>query len=93
MAGCSLDYSGGPGMGGLGPFGEVSETPASVETFQLTKQRAESDRYDELPEGRGAIDLLTWKGGPPPPGMFPPKQSGPAGESGQPGESGGEEES
>jgi nitrate reductase beta subunit len=73
-AGCSLDYSGGPGMGGMGPFGEVAGAPASVETFQLTKQRAEADRYDELPEGRGAIDLLTWSGGTPPPGMFPPRR-------------------
>ena len=74
IAGCSLDYSGGPGMGGTGSFGEVSTTPASVETFQLTKQRAEADRYDQLPEGQGAIDLLTWSGGEPPPGMFPPRR-------------------
>jgi nitrate reductase beta subunit len=75
MAGCSLDFSGGPGMGGVGPFGEVGGTPASVETFQLTKQRAESDRYDDLPEGRAAVDLLTWTGGEPPAGLFPPKAS------------------
>ncbi len=83
MAGCSLDYSGGPGMGGMGPFGEVGGTPASVETFQLTKQRAESDRYDDLPEGRAAVDLLTWKGGEPPAGMFPPKASPGPDESGE----------
>jgi nitrate reductase beta subunit len=74
IAGCSLDYSGGPGMGSTGAFGEVSSTPASVETFQLTKQRAEADRYDDLPEGQGAVDLLTWSGGEPPAGMFPPRR-------------------
>lgn len=63
-AGCSLDYEGGPGMGGVGPFGEVPTTPVSVETFMLTKQRAESGRYADLPEGRGAVELRTWGSGP-----------------------------
>jgi nitrate reductase beta subunit len=83
MGSCSLDYAGGPGMGGMGPFGEVGTTPASVETFQLTKQRAEAERYDELPEGRGAVDLLTWSGGEAPPGMFPPRRDAAADEEGQ----------
>jgi len=74
VAGCSLDYSGGPGMGGMGPFGEIAATPASVETFQLTKQRAEADRYGDLPESSPAVDLLTWTGGDPPPGLFPPRR-------------------
>jgi nitrate reductase beta subunit len=74
LAGCSLDYSGGPGMGGLGPFGEVASTPASVENFQLTKQRAEADRHRDLPEARATVDLLTWTGDTPPPGLFPPKR-------------------
>ena len=74
IAGCSLDYAGGPGMGGTGPFGELATVPASVETFQLTKQRAEANRYADLPEGTGAVDLLTWSGGTPPRGMFPPRR-------------------
>ncbi len=55
-AGCSLDYQGGPGMGGVGPFGEVPATPVSVETFALARQRAKASRYADLPEGRGAVD-------------------------------------
>ena len=60
-AACSLDYAGGPGMGGVGPFGEVPVTPVSVETFMLTRQRAESGRYADLPEARGAVELRSWR--------------------------------
>ncbi len=77
MPGCSLDYSGGPGMGGRGPFAEVGATPAAVESFHLTKQRAESERYADLPESRPSIDLLTWSGGEPPSGLFPPRSTPP----------------
>ena len=51
MAGCSLDRPDGPGMGGPGLFGEGPATPASVETFALTRQRAGAVRYADLPEG------------------------------------------
>ncbi len=51
--GCSLDYEGGPGMGGVGPRGEIPSTPVSVETFHLAKQRGEADRYADLPDGGG----------------------------------------
>ncbi len=36
---CSLDYEGGPGMGGSGPFGEGSgsNTPLAVENFRASR--------------------------------------------------------
>ena len=42
---CSLDYEGGPGMGGWGPFGESSGgvTPIAVENFHMLKQRQTAD--------------------------------------------------
>jgi nitrate reductase beta subunit len=45
---CSLDYDGGPGMGGSGPFGEGSgvPTPVAVESFRMLKDR---QRRDPLP--------------------------------------------
>jgi nitrate reductase / nitrite oxidoreductase, beta subunit len=43
--GCSLDYAGGPGMGGWGPFGETSggATPIAVENFHMLARRQLSD--------------------------------------------------
>ncbi|MET9887922.1 4Fe-4S dicluster domain-containing protein [Streptomyces sp. NPDC006430] len=42
---CSLDYEGGPGMGGSGPFGESSggAAPIAVENFQALRDRQTSD--------------------------------------------------
>ena len=42
---CSLDYDGGPGMGGSGPFGESSgaPTPIAVENFQMLRDRQTAD--------------------------------------------------
>src|SRR6185369_5138173 len=44
---CSLDYEGGPGMGGSGPFGESSggPSPIAVENFHMLRERqtAEDD--------------------------------------------------
>ena len=42
---CSLDYEGGPGMGGSGPFGEGSGgvTPMAVENFRALKDRQTAD--------------------------------------------------
>ena len=69
---CSLDYEGGPGMGGWGPFGESSGgvTPIAVENFQMLKQRQTAD--DVTPTA-GRVNLLNWdaKGGTA--GLFPPK--------------------
>src|SRR4051812_18105072 len=42
---CSLNYEGGPGMGGSGPFGESSGGPApiAVENFHMLRERQTSD--------------------------------------------------
>jgi nitrate reductase beta subunit len=67
---CSLDYEGGPGMGGSGPFGETSggASPIAVENFRMLRDRQTSDRPSETP-----VNLLNWdgKGNP-----VPPKSSG-----------------
>jgi len=69
---CSLDYEGGPGMGGSGPFGESSGgvTPLAVENFHMLKQRQTADEVTPL---RGRVNLLNWdaKGGTE--GLFPAK--------------------
>ena len=46
---CSLDYEGGPGMGGSGPFGEASGrpvTPVAVENFHVLSDRQTADEVD-----------------------------------------------
>ncbi|HEX6365382.1 MAG TPA: nitrate reductase subunit beta [Agromyces sp.] len=71
---CSLDYEGGPGMGGGGPFGGASgpQVPATVESFHELKQRQTADR----PSTPGRVNLLNWDGnGKPPDGLFPPRSS------------------
>jgi nitrate reductase beta subunit len=62
--GCSLDYDGGPGMGGSGPFGESSggPPPVAVETFHALKDRQTSDRLVDPAQTRGRINLLNWDG-------------------------------
>ncbi|HSI94133.1 MAG TPA: nitrate reductase subunit beta [Jiangellaceae bacterium] len=76
--GCSLDYEGGPGMYGSGPFGEASgrPVPVSVETFHALKERQGGEGIAD-PERPGArVNLLNWDGkGAPPPGLFPPKST------------------
>jgi nitrate reductase beta subunit len=73
--GCSLDYEGGPGMGGSGPFGEASGrySPIAVENFQAlsTRQRAD-ETAPPGPEAR-RINLLNWDGKGKPDGLFPPR--------------------
>src|SRR4029453_15976902 len=66
---CSLDYEGGPGMGGggpygHGPFGEASGQPApiSVENFHMLRDRQTADSA-AAPEDKGArVNLLNWDG-------------------------------
>jgi nitrate reductase beta subunit len=52
---CSLDYEGGPGTGGSGPFGEGSgrPTPVAVESFRLLKERQRRDPLPLTVEDRG----------------------------------------
>ncbi len=69
---CSLDYEGGPGMGGWGPFGEGSGgvTPIAVENFHMLKQRQTADDVTPM---AGRVNLLNWDGKGGPEGLFPPK--------------------
>jgi nitrate reductase / nitrite oxidoreductase, beta subunit len=61
---CSLDYEGGPGMGGSGPFGEASggSTPIAVESFQALKQRQTSDTFVDPADKSRRVNLLNWDG-------------------------------
>lgn len=71
---CSLDYDGGPGMGGSGPFGESSggPVPIAVENFQMLRQRQTSDTV-VVPAAAGQrMNLLNWDGKGRPAGLFPP---------------------
>jgi len=76
---CSLDYDGGPGMGGSGPFGEGSGslTPIAVENFQMLQDRQTADTLAG-PAGKASrVNLLNWDGKGAPSGLFPPKSQGP----------------
>ena len=75
---CALDYEGGPGMGGSGPFGEGSgsPTPIAVENFAMLRNRQLSDTT-AAPEDKAArVNLLNWDGKGTPQGIFPPKPDG-----------------
>jgi nitrate reductase / nitrite oxidoreductase, beta subunit len=48
LAGCSLDFDGGPGMGATAAVGERQPVPVAIESFHLARQRATADRYEEL---------------------------------------------
>jgi nitrate reductase beta subunit len=70
---CSLDFEGGPGMGGSGPFGEGSgvPTPIAVENFQMLQVRQTSDAVVEIDPRHGRTNLLNWDGRGKPEGSFP----------------------
>jgi nitrate reductase / nitrite oxidoreductase, beta subunit len=73
--GCSLDYDGGPGMGGWGPFGETSggSAPIAVENFHMLARRQTSDTL-AAPEAKDhRVNLLNWDGKGSPQGLFPPR--------------------
>ncbi|WP_285785389.1 nitrate reductase subunit beta [Microbispora sp. NBRC 16548] len=71
---CSLDYEGGPGMGG--PFGEASGPPApvAVENFHALKERQATDDLGRADELRGRVNLLNWDGKGTPDGLFPKRK-------------------
>ncbi|MFH8249173.1 nitrate reductase subunit beta [Microbacterium sp. B2969] len=71
---CSLDYDGGPGMGGAGRFGLSSgpSVPVAVENFHVLADRQTADR----PSTPGRVNLLDWDGDGIPDGIFPPSQPG-----------------
>jgi len=71
-----LDYEGGPGMGGSGPFGENSggASPIAVENFRMLRDRQTSDTT-AAPVDRGSrVNLLNWDGKGRPDGLFPPRR-------------------
>ena len=71
---CSLDYEGGPGMGGSGPFGETSggATPIAVENFHMLKQRQTTDTFVDPGDPRRR-NLLNWDGKGAGKDLFPPR--------------------
>lgn len=76
--GCSLDFDGGPGMGGFdsaGGLGEGSGTvvPATVENFHALRNRQTSDDRSDM---SGRVNLLNWDGNGRPAGLFPPRDEG-----------------
>ncbi|WP_158370171.1 nitrate reductase subunit beta [Cellulosimicrobium cellulans] len=88
---CALDYDGGPGMGGSGPFGEGSggafrNDPVAVENFHMLQQRQTADTVADPSSRRARVNLLNWDGKGAPEGMFPPRAGGPgdAGAAGDP---------
>ncbi|MGA5710419.1 nitrate reductase subunit beta [Streptomyces cellulosae] len=74
---CSLDYEGGPGMGGSGPFGETSggAAPIAVENFHALRSRQTSDTAAAPTDKAGRVNLLNWDGKGSPPGLFPDQPS------------------
>ena len=72
---CSLDYEGGPGMGGSGPFGEGSGgvSPIAVENFHMLRDRQTSDTVASPDDKQARVNLLNWDGKGAPPGLFPPR--------------------
>jgi nitrate reductase beta subunit len=77
---CSLDYDGGPGMGGSGPFGEGSgpglNDPIAVENFHMLAQRQTTDTVADPSTRKARVNLLNWDGRGAPPGLFPPRPDG-----------------
>ena len=75
---CSLDYDGGPGMGGSGPFGESSGhvTPIAVENFTMLRTRQTSDTVATPAHKQERVNLLNWDGKGAPQGLFPPRGAG-----------------
>jgi nitrate reductase beta subunit len=67
---CSLDFDGGPGMGGAGPFGSSSgpAVPVAVENFHILADRQTADR----PSTPGRVNLMNWDGNGSADGLFPP---------------------
>ncbi|MCC8250161.1 nitrate reductase subunit beta [Saccharothrix luteola] len=73
---CSLDYEGGPGMGGSGPFGECSggTSPIAVENFRMLRDRQTSDTPAAPVDKGNRVNLLNWDGKGRPDGLFPPAE-------------------
>jgi nitrate reductase beta subunit len=83
---CSLDYEGGPGMGGSGPFGESSggSTPIAVENFHMLRERQTTDTIVDPADKHRRVNLLNWDGKGRPEGLFPPRRDTNAHDGGDP---------
>jgi len=83
---CSLDYDGGPGMGGSGPFGEGSGAPVpiAVDNFTMLRDRQTSDTVVATDDKKGRVNLLNWDGRGRPTGLFPAAPDGDKPPEGQP---------
>jgi nitrate reductase beta subunit len=90
---CALDYDGGPGMGGSGPFGEGSGgvSPIAVENFQMLRDRQTSDTVAAPDDKAARVNLLNWDGKGSPSGLFPPRPDAPVETAGTAGLTGGTE--
>jgi nitrate reductase beta subunit len=75
---CSLDYEGGPGMGGSGPFGESSggPQPIAVETYHALRQRQTSDDFVDPADQSRRVNLLNWDGKGAASDLMPPRAHG-----------------
>lgn len=73
---CSLDYEGGPGMGGSGPFGESSggASPIAVENFRMLRDRQTSDTVAAPVDKGSRVNLLNWDGKGRPEGLVPRRE-------------------
>jgi len=76
---CALDYEGGPGMGGSGPFGESSRgpVPIAVENFHMLRDRQTSGALVDPGDKARRVNLLNWDGKGRPEGLFPPRREEP----------------
>jgi len=83
---CSLNYEGGPGMGGSGPFGESSggPVPIAVENFHMLVERQTSDTMAGPGDQEVRVNLLNWDGKGRPEGLFPPRHSESGGDGADP---------
>ncbi len=81
---CSLNYEGGPGMGGSGPFGESSGGPApiAVENFHMLRERQTGGTLVDPADKARRVNLLNWDGKGRPEGLFPPRSDSGPGTSG-----------
>ena len=48
LPGCSVDWEASPGGGAMG---ESQPVPVTIESFHLTKQRMEAEKYSDVEEG------------------------------------------
>ncbi|GAA1895460.1 nitrate reductase subunit beta [Streptomyces sodiiphilus] len=76
---CSLDYEGGPGMGGSGPFGESSggASPVAVENYRMLHERQTTDSLTDPADKKNRVNLLNWDGKGRPKGLFPDRGEAP----------------